>query len=236
MMLVIALGASISFSSCGSDDDDDVPGGGGSTTSGGGASATSVPGSYTGITGSDTEKLTAIFAEDGTGIINENSEQYSFTYSMGGETGIVKVKEGYSTYTYTIKFIDGFMLLEESDGDISYIFYKSGQNLGSPNAKKFIGSWENKIVGSKSTYIVNFTFNSDGTLNWSESETYPGYPEKNYENKETFTYKMVNAYVARFTEYEEVKDRYYYYTAVVLNNKIYIGNGGARSAWILSKK
>lgn len=241
MMLVIALSASISFSSCGSDDDD-TPGGGGSTTSGGGASATSMPGSYTGITRDNTRTLTAIFAEDGTGIINDNGKQYPLTYSMGGDVGIAKVKEKTDTYTYTIKFIEGFMLFENLDGDIIYYFYKSGHNLGSPNPKKIIGSWGNQTVFyedsypyRKRIYTVNCTFNSDGKGILEESETYPDYPEDNREWAHTLTYKMENAYVAKGTISYGIDDTESM-AFIVLNNKVYIYGTMTDHEWILSKK
>lgn len=216
MMLVFALSASISFSSCGSDDDD-TPSGGGSTT-GGGASAASVPGSYTGITSDCIKSLNAIFVEDGTGFINENGNQYPLTYSMGGETGIVKVTESkYDTYTYTIKFVEGFMLLEQSDGDVQYFFYKPGQNLGSPNTKKLIGNWGCSRVDHDEIQEYNCTFNSDGTGTYTYNDK-----RSNYEEKYTFTYKMENAYVARCTMYDEKHDDYDYLTAIVLNNKVYL--------------
>ena len=228
MMLVFALGACISFSSCSSDDDDAS----GGSTSGGGASATSMPGSYTGITSESTKTLNAVFAEDGTGVINRNGKQYTFTYSMGGKPGIITVKGG---YTYTINFIDGFMLFEESDGDIAFILYKSDQNLGSPNAKKLVGSWGNKIVSDYRTKEFNYTFNSDGTGTATETEIYSDEPNK-YEYKYTITYKMENAYVAKCTEKEEGKVGEDYYAAIVLNNKLYILYDRVDHDLILSKK
>lgn len=232
MMLIFALGASISFSSCGSDDED-IPGGNGTTTSGGGASATSMPGSYIGITADDSRTLTAIFVEDGTGIINENGEQYPLTYSMGGDTGLVKVEKSHGTYTYTIKFIDGFMLLESSGGDIYYYFYKSGRNLGSPNAKKIIGSWERKAVHDNLTTDYNRTFNSDGTSTLVCIKTYADdQSQKSY--KRTLTYKMENAYVAKCTECND--EHYTAYAAILLNNKLYIYGDITEPNDIYSKK
>ncbi len=226
MMLVFALCASISFSSCSSDDD--VSG----SSSGGGASAYSVPGSYTGVTNDDIETLTAIFAEDGTGVINVNGHQYSFTYSMGGDTGIAKVKKGGSTYTYTIKFVEGFMLFEESKGSVRFFFYKTGQNLGSPNAKKLIGNWEgNRVNSSGKRFKFNCTFNSDGTGTLVSNVTTTDGDQ--YEDKETFTYKMENSYVASYTEHDD--DEYDHNDAIiVLNNKAYFY--GEVADVILSKK
>ena len=231
MMLTLVLGTTISFSSCGSDDDDSPSGGG--STSGGGASAASVPGSYTGVTSDEIETLSAIFTEDGTGIINENGHQYTFTYSMGGDTGIANVKESnYETVTYTIKFIEGFMLLEQSKGAIRYFFYKTGQNLGGPNAKKLIGSWEgNRVNRSGKRFKYDCTFNSDGTGTLVEDET--DTDGDHYEYKETFTYKMENAYVASYTKHDEDEDNHNH-TIIVLNNKVYFY--GEVAEVILSKK
>lgn len=225
MMLVIALSASISFSSCSSDDDDAS-----SSSSGGGASAASVPGSYTGITSDDSNKLTAIFAEDGTGVINENSKQISFTYSMAGETGIVNARGGYK---YTLRFIEGFMLLEESDGYIPYIFYRTGQDLGSPNPKKLVGNWENKYEKYGRTREYNYTFNSDGT--GASVETDNDGPKK-YVYNYTLKYKIVNAYVAKGTEWEDVKPVDDPFAAIVLNNKLYLLFDYVSPGMILSKK
>lgn len=231
MMLVIALSASISFSSCGSDDDD-TPSGGGSTT-GGGASAASVPGSYTGVTNDDIETLTAVFVEDGTGIINENGHQYSFTYSMGEDTGIAKVKESYyETYTYTIKFIEGFLLFEQSNGSVRFFFYKTGQNLGSPKAKKLIGNWEgNRVNRSGKRFKYSCTFNSDGTGTLVSDVTDTDGDQ--YEDKETFTYKMENSYVASYTKHDDDEDDHNH-AIIVLNNKAYFY--GEVADIILSKK
>lgn len=230
MMLTLVLGTTISFSSC-SGDDDDSPSGGGSK-SGGGASASSVPGSYTGITSDRIKSLNAIFTEDGTGVINENGKHHTFTYFMGRDTGIAKVTDeviGSSHFetTYTIKFIEGFMLFEESNGVVRYFFYKTGQNLGSPKAKKLIGNWEGNWVNNDGDiFKYNCTFNSDGTGTFVEDET--DTDGDHYEYKETFTYKMENAYVAR------IKDWYDDDCFIVLNNKVYLYGKIARA--ILSKK
>lgn len=238
MMLVFALSASISFSSCGSDDDDDVPGGGGSTT-GGGASAATIVGSYVGIT-KGSSPLSATFAENGTCAIRESGSQWSGTYSMAGNSGTI-YSDTSEISPYTISFADGFMFLSDSRGNIRYVFYKAGQNLGSPNEKKLLGTWENKYSNTSGTMtgIVTYTFNNDGKGNATGTTSWPMNSDRKDETSSiSFTYKMENAYVAKCTDLDSESSHYEgnKFAAIIINNKVYILNDYISSYSILSKK
>ncbi len=249
-MLVFVLGTGIAIASCGGDDDDNNSGTGGGTTSGGtasggGTSAKSIVGTYTAVTSAE-NTITVMFSDNGTGVISEkykdsytgkwDTDMESFTYSMAGETGILK--KGSDSYSsnkgYIIKFIDGFMLVEESDGDIEFILYKSGQDLGKPNASRFVGTWEYKSAGESVTAVVN----NNGT-GWFESE----YTSGSYHEKETatFTYTARNAYICDCTVKET--DSYsgnitYTLPVVLLNDKLYLveSDGEVDSENILTRK
>lgn len=237
MMLIIALSASISFSSC-SSDDDDASGGGGST-SGGGASAATIVGSYVGIT-KGSSPLSATFAENGTCAIRESGSQWSGTYSMAGNSGTV-YSDNSEKGPYTISFVDGFMFLSDSRGNIRYVFYKAGQNLGTPTEKKLLGTWENKYSNTDGTMTgtVAYTFNNDGKGNAVGTTSWP----KNSDRKDkvesfSFTYKMENAYVAKCTNLDDEGSHYEddKFAAIIINNKIYILQDYISSYSILSKK
>lgn len=235
VMLAFVLGTTVAISSCGDDDDNDNGGNtsgantpGGNTGKGGGATAKNIVGTYTAITGNG-YSISVMFADNGTGIITEKyADSYSgtdtqiqpFTYSMAGETGFMKKEyESYSgSKTYTIRIVEGFVLIEESDGDVELILYKTGQDLGKPDTKKIVGTWENNTDGETMSVTVNANGTGSGT-----SE----YRSGSYSEKETFnfTYTMKNAYVTECTvKFNSSYSGSYTETApvVVLNNKLYL--------------
>lgn len=250
MMLVLVVGAVFAFASCGDDDEDNgssiVSGG---TTNGGGASASSIVGKYTAITNSDHE-VSVIFANDGSGTViekyknkysgagNWENDQYEFTYSMAGETGILrKAGNSYSGgKSYTLKFVDGFLLIEESDGDVEYILFKEGQDLGKPNNGRFVGTWgfsSNDEYGED----LEVTFNSNGTGTGTSEYKSGSYSEK---ASLSFTFSAKNAYIAEcnvktVSEYDEYEDSY---LVVLLGGKLYLveADGEVDYEEILSKR
>lgn len=246
LMLVLVLGASFAFTACGGDDDD--KGGnttGGDTTGGGGAAVGSIVGSYTAVTG-EGYSVSVMFGDNGTGLITEKyqdsysggygTETQEFKYTMAGENGFLnKVSDSYSSSkTYTIRIVEGFLLIEESDGDVELILYKNGQDLGKPDTKKIVGTWEYSDAGEK----VSVTVNSNGTGTGTSE-----YVSGNYHEKESFnfTYIMKNSYIVDCTIRQE--DSYsgsYTETlpVVVLNNKLYLceRDGEVDREQILTKK
>lgn len=201
-LLAFAFGMCFTAISCSSSSSDDEGGSssGNGSSQGGGTTAATIVGSYNAITKEDRCKISVIFADNGTGVITEKyvdsysgsgTYQTSFTYSMAGDTGILK-KDGDSysgsSKAYTIKFVEGFMFIEESDGDIELVLYKNGQDLGKADTKKLIGTWEYKGVGE----LLSLTFNNDGTGNMIEEWKSGSYSER---IEEAFTYRMKNAYV-----------------------------------------
>lgn len=244
MMLVLVLGSTIAISSCGKDNDKGGNTSGGNTGTGGGTTATNIIGTYTAITG-DGYSISVMFADNGTGIISEKyQDSYSgsgtytesFTYSMAGETGFLK--KSYDSYsgseTYIIRIVEGFILIEELDGDVELILYKNGQDLGKPDTKKIVGTWESNTGGE----TVSITVNANGT----GSGTFE-YRSGSYYEKETFnfTYTMKNSYVTECViRYEDSYSGSYTETipVVVLDNKLYIcdRDGEVECEQILTKK
>lgn len=242
MLFALVLGTTISISSCGDDDNNESNVSGGTAGTGGGATATNIIGSYTAITGRGCS-ISVMFAGNGTGVITEKyQDSYSgsgtdsetFKYSMVGDTGFLTKADSYSSKTYTIRIVEGFVLIEEADGDVELILYKNGQNLGQPNLSKITGAWENSSYGETVSVVINANGTGAGTSvyrsgNYSEMETF------------AFTYVMKNAYVADCTiRYNDAYSGSYTETApvVVLNNKLYIcdSDGEVDREQILTKK
>lgn len=256
------LSLSFAAVSCGDDDDNNNGGnssvnggnssdnGGNSSSSagngtGGGAVISSLAGTYVAITSSE-YTTTVTFNNNGTGVITENwkGNSYSgahtdvdqFTYSVSGQAGkLTFTKDGNvsGTKEYNLRVVNGFVFIEEQDGDIEFILYKSGQDLGTPNTSKLIGTWTFTNSSENNVYTVK----GDGT-----GHAVLDYKSGNYNERDEidFTYKMKNAYVGEYTYSEKEFDGTYTYTEpiFVLNDKIYLcdGDGEVDLNDILTKK
>ncbi|MBQ0023350.1 MAG: hypothetical protein KBT29_08945 [Prevotellaceae bacterium] len=251
-LLAFAFATSFTVISCGDDDDDNGASGSGTetgtntgTNSGtgsgdAGASADNIVGTYYAITSAE-NKIMVQFGKDGSGLITErynNSstgkvevDQDNFTYTMSGNTGILRKSNNYGSGDngYTIRFVDGFMLVEEADGDIEFILYREGANLGKADNSKFVGTWYFKDSYSETEVVTK----SDGTGIMKSMYQSGSYVDK-YEDP--FTYKALNAYVAEATAIiEGYKETYY---CAVLGGKLYLieDDGEVDYDQILSKK
>lgn len=207
-LLAFAFAMSFTVISCGDDNEEENGTENNEGTSntgkvGGGCSADKVVGTYRAITGEGCTIMIQ-FLENGDGLVTEKFvdsstgrtevDQDNFTYSMAGSTGTFRKTYDYSGdgKAYTISFIDGFMFITEPDGDVEYILYKEGANLGKGDASKFAGTWEYK--NSYGSLKVVAKSNGTGTIYYDYS--YESYKE----NEEyPFTFKPVNAYVASVT-------------------------------------
>lgn len=263
MFALMTFALSFSFVSCGDDHDDDEGNGNktenteGKDDNGGGASASKIVGSYKAITGPE-YNVSIEFRADGKGkirrVVSKSASTsakditYQFAYSMNGESGEMVVDYGYNDIeTYNIKFAEGFMMIEEADGDsdIKYILYREGANLGKADTKKVIGTWwkETNYKDEWNEYYEKFVLNikSNGTIAYSY--VYKDYeePDENEEMSATLSYKMLNAYIIEatgtlqdpdhgsmtVTEYGAVIDGHLY---------LFDSDGEVESSQILSKK
>lgn len=241
--IICLFAISMTIISCGDDEKDNGGQSTGGTTTGGGATANDVVGTYKAITAGD-YSVTAIFAENGTGIITEKyydsysgdgTYQTHFTYSKAGDNLIITTDDSYSgSDTYVAKFVEGFMLLEENgdEDDIEYVFYKQGRDLGQPAPQKFIGSWYSTNRNDNSYCTIN----NDGTGLFVED-----YMSGNYHQKEetSFTYRIINSYIGECTILEQSSysgSSTYTMNALVLSGKLYVLDDDGDVDWIFTKR
>lgn len=243
------LSMSFAAVSCGDDDDNNnnggnssVNGGAGNGT-GGGAVISSLAGTYVAITSSE-YTTTVTFSKNGTGVITENwkGSSYSgahtdtdpFTYTISGQTGTLSFGNdgGVSgSKTYNIRVVDGFVFIEEQDGDIDYILYKQGQDLGTPNTSKLIGTWTFTNSSDNFVYTVKEAGKGHAVLDYQSGNN-------NDHDEFDFTYKMNNAYVGEYTYFDKEDGVTFTEILFVLNDKIYLcdGDGEVDTNDILTKK
>ena len=207
-LLAFAFAMSFTVISCGDDNEEENGTENNEGTSntgkvGGGCSADKVVGTYHAITG-EGSTIMIQFLENGEGIVTEKYLDSStgrtvvvydsYTYSMAGSTGTFRKSNDYSGdgKAYTISFVDGFMFITEPDGDVEFILYKEGANLGKGDVSKFVGTWEQRDA----YHYTKFIAKSNGT-----GTAYYEFTSNSYSDKAEipFTFKAVNAYVASVT-------------------------------------